>query len=232
MKMTSFQHIQKNFAQFISLILIGLSFSSSGFSLEVSEFMKPGFIEMKSELWETFKNELSQSNECPRGGEVVYPDLAQKKSPALMAANTVQGVIAQTDAQMKSLLTENNRCGVCTQQNIISQFAVIHPDFTIDNSFCENRPTKTIQKILNTTQEVKTYTQAVLQGSNEEGAAMAKDCPNPCAYYVTTAQTPTADLKTHLTMTVQCGMPRRDPIFTAQYSYKAGLLQNWSCLKK
>lgn len=213
---------------FLTSLMIGVSASAQ---LDTVNFLQQGFKEMQTQRNEAYQTQLNSHGDCPEGGTQVFDKLVEKKSGVLSAASAVQGVIKQTEPKVVELQSENNRCGSCNQENLISQFAVVHPEKVIQDPFCDNRPTRTFQKIFASTQAIQSYTQSILQGKGEEGQSLLAGCPDPCAYYISTAQTPAEKGQTHVTLTVQCGQPRKDNIFTAQYSFKAGVLQSWSCVK-
>lgn len=194
--------------------------------------MKAGLSEVQTSLKQSFQTQLNSSADCPDSGSATLEKLFEKKGGIMSAVGTVQGVIKLTEPKSAELRADQSKCGTCTQSNIVSPFAAVNPEKVIEDLDCSNMPKETFTGVFNNTQEIQSYTQDVLQGNNDDGERLLDGCPDPCAYYITTAQTPVAGGKQHLTLTVQCGNPRRDSIFSASYSYKAGVIHNWACVKK
>lgn len=197
----------------------------------VADFMQAGLSDVQSTLKDSFKTDLNSAGGCPDPGSETFANLYEKKGKILSAAATVQTVIKLTDPKTSELMTDNLKCGSCSQVNIVSQFAAVNPDETIDDPQCADRPKETFTETFDSAQDLQRYTQDILQAKSDDGKRLAQNCPDPCAYYITTAQTPLTAGKTHLTLAVQCGNPRKKGILASVYSYKAGVIHNWSCIK-
>jgi len=194
-------------------------------------FMKDGLSQLQSSLNEHFKSQLVTDKSCPSGGAEVVDNIAEQKGKLLSALGTMQSLLNQTTAAVNARKTDNSRCGACKQTNVVSSFAVVHPEKTVLSPECENRPSETFAQDFSTAKEIQDFTQDLLKGKGADGERLADNCPNPCAYYITTAQTPLPSGATHLTLTIQCGQPRKDSIFSAAYIFKAGMIQQWTCLR-
>ncbi len=213
-----------------TITLISLLISSfSAFAFDLPTFMNDGLTHTKAALQDRFKNQLVVDTSCPASGSQVVPNLTEKKSNLLGAMKTVQAVITDTEAAVNARKTDVSRCGSCKQTNVVSAFAAVNPEKFVLNPACDNRPSETFSKDFASQKDIQTYTQALLQGSSEDGQRLSDNCPNPCTYYITTSQTVLANGATHVALTIQCGQPRKDSVFTAAYVFKAGVIHQWSC---
>ncbi len=198
---------------------------------DTQTFMKQGLEEVQLSLRENFKSQLMTDKSCPAGGTEVVENMVEKKGKLLSAVGTMQSILSETASAVGPRKADASRCGSCKQTNVISTFAAVSPEKITSTSECENRPTETFAQDFSDSKDLQDYTQDLLKGKGDDGKRLEKNCPNPCAYYITTAQTALADDKTHLTLTIQCGQPRKDGILSASYNFKAGLIQQWTCTK-
>lgn len=200
-------------------------------AFDISAFMKDGLTQTVTSLGERFQTQLNSDATCPDGGSETVENVVEKKGTLMSAISTIQAVLDQTQATVTERKADHGRCGSCQQINVVSSFVSVHPEKNIANSKCDNRPSKTFSMDFNTSKAAQDYSQQILQGQNDEGSALAQQCPNPCAYYITTAQTSLANGATHLTLAIQCGSPRAESIFSATYAFQAGAIHQWSCAK-
>ncbi|MGZ5278473.1 MAG: hypothetical protein ACXWC9_00925 [Pseudobdellovibrionaceae bacterium] len=218
-------------ASFSMTILISIftALSVPALAQDTQTFMKDGFKELQASLSERFKSQLITDKSCPSGSAEVVENLAEQKGKLLSAIGTMQSILNQTTAAVNARKNDSSRCGSCKQTNVVSSFAIVSPEKTILSPECENRPSETFAKDFSNAKEIQDFTQDLLKGKGSDGERLADNCPNPCAYYITTAQTLLASGDTHLTLTIQCGQPRKDSIFSAAYIFKAGMIQQWTC---
>jgi hypothetical protein len=212
------------------LVFLSISISAVAQATpDIQTFLKHGLEEVQISLGENFKSQLMTDKSCPAGGTEVVENMVEKKGKLLSAVGTMQSILSETSASMGPRKADASRCGSCKQTNVVSTFAVVNPEKTTSTPECENRPTETFAQNFANSKDLQDYTQDLLKGKGDDGKRLEKNCPNPCAYYITTAQTVLPDGKTHLTLAIQCGQPRKDGIFSASYNFKAGLIHQWTC---
>ena len=210
-------------------VWVALFSTVPSFGFDTNEFMKNGLSATQNSLSDHFRAELAGDHHCPAAGLEITENVAQKNGKIMSAIGTVQAVITETEASVSRRQADQTRCGSCLQKNIVSSFVAVSPEKIKDDAQCDNRPMETLEHSFASKQEVQNYSSAVLQGRNPEGERLAENCPNPCVYYITTAQTPLANGNIHLTLTVQCGYPRKDNILSAVYNFRAGVIHQWTC---
>lgn len=215
------------FASTTALVVLLSTLPSFGFDTQV--FMKDGLKAVQTSLSSEFNQQLLPDHNCPIQDSETFENMAFKNGKIMSAIQTVQTVITELDPEVARRQADQSRCGACRQENIVSSFVAVSAEKIKDDSRCDNRPMETLVQEFSSKQEVQNYSAAVLQGRNEEGERLAENCPNPCVYYITTAQTPLPSGNIHLTLTVQCGHPRRDGILSAIYNFRAGVIHQWTC---
>jgi hypothetical protein len=214
---------------FFALPYLMFSMIENAGAFDITSFMKEGMTQTQISLSEHFQTQLNPGASCPAGGSETVDGLAERKGTLRTAMGTMQSVLNQAQETVKARQADQSRCGTCHQVNVVSAYVTVYPEKVVLNPNCNNRPSRTFSRDFPTTQDAKSYSQAILQGDGNEGASLVNVCPNPCAYYITTAQTALPRGGTHLTLTIQCGEPRRDSIFSASYDFKSGALHQWSC---
>jgi hypothetical protein len=210
-------------------ILVILLSTLQTFAFETQVFMQDGLKAVQTSLSDQFSQQLSGDQQCPAQDSETVENLALKNGKIMSAISTVQAVITEIDPEVSRRQQDQSRCGACRQENIVSSFVAVHAEKIKDDARCDNRPMETLVQEFTSKQEVQNYSAAVLQGRNEEGERMAANCPNPCVYFITTAQTPLPSGNIHLTLTIQCGHPRKDGILSAIYNFHAGVIHQWTC---
>jgi hypothetical protein len=198
-------------------------------ALDIAPFLKDGLTQTVTSLGDHFQTQLNSSATCPDGGSEIAENVVEKKGTLLSAMGLIQSALSQAQPTVTAQQADQSRCGSCQQNNVVSSYVTAYPEKTVADSKCNNRPSKTFSKDFNAAKAAQDYSQQILQGQNDDGSSLAGQCPNPCAYYITTAQTALANGATHLTLTVQCGEPRGESIFSATYAFKAGVIHQWSC---
>ncbi|MEZ0391098.1 MAG: hypothetical protein ACAH59_02710 [Pseudobdellovibrionaceae bacterium] len=223
-----------------ALLLICLTFFTFQTSFAVTteiafdkdSFMQEGLGLLKSSLENHLKDTgLAGNSECPESGLEIVEKIESKKGTLMNATASVDEIMLSVKPKVDEKQADTSRCGTCQQKNLVSYLASINPVKIRPVVECESMPAQTFVADLKDKEDIKRYTENTLQGTNSEGKQMAKACPSPCSYYVTTAQTPLNNGKTHLTLTVQCGQPRKDSVLTADYDFKGGLVHQWVCSK-
>lgn len=194
-------------------------------------FMHEGLLKVEDDLLVLGRENLPQDSSCPAGGNQVFENMFWIKDSLFSALNSIDNLMDSVHPTLQEKQSEANRCGSCRQNNLVSSIATISPERVATVPECEGRPVETFRLNLKDKSDVKNFIQDLLRGRNSEGQRLASGCPDPCAYYVNTAQTELPNGDTHLTLTVQCGQPRRDSIFSARYEYNAGVIHQWSCSK-
>lgn len=206
--------------------------SDSGPLYDKEPFMQIGLGMVKKDV-QTFLKDLglASSSSCPKAGIEVVEKISSKVGKVLKAPNYIDDVIDSVKPNVEDKRNDNSKCGSCQQVNVVSYLAAISPQRIATNSMCDNMPAETFVADLDDKHDISKFTEAILTGANNEGKKLANACPDPCSYYITTAQTTYNNGKTHLTLTVQCGQPRKDSIFSANYDYNGGLIHQWTCQK-
>lgn len=210
------------------------SMSSSSFANEgaTAEFLNIGLTMTANALKDLSKDLTPKdSKSCPAGGSEVVPNLRSEKGKIFSIADRVDDVRDGIKPALRERETENKRCGACKQNNMVSLVTTISPEKTVTDPTCANRPAETFTVNLESKSSVKGFLESVLRGENAEGKRLHQGCPDPCSFYVTTAETEAQGDRTYLTLTVQCGQPRKDSLLTAKYDYKSGLVHQWTCSK-
>lgn len=215
------------------LVFVSLSFATQTFAqnVDIQSFMQHGLSEVQISLKDSFQQQLIHDTSCPADGSLVIDNVFEKKGKLMTALGTMQAILNEMAPIVTSRQSDISRCGSCKQTNVISSLAMVSPEKVVSAPECENRPTETFARDFDNTKDIQEFTQDLLKGKGDDGKRLEKNCPNPCAYYITTAQTVLPAGRTHLTLTIQCGQPRKDSIFAAAYIFKSGLVHQWACSK-
>jgi hypothetical protein len=208
-----------------------LTWAQSNPDFNKQAFMHEGLLKVEDELLILSRDTLPQDPSCPAGGHLVFENMFWIKDTLFTAMNSIDQLTDNVKPAIDQKRAENNRCGSCRQNNLVSSIASISPERTVTVPECQNRPEETFHLNIKSKKEIAKFTEALLKGKNTEGKRLAAGCPDPCAYYVNTAQTnlPSGDI--HLALTVQCGQPRKDSVFSATYEYNSGVIHQWTCSK-
>ncbi len=224
----------KSYLSFALVSLLTFSAMAAGetVNFDKESFMKEGLHMVQTSL-ETHRKDLGLASDsaCPAEGMDLIEDIHETKGAlanALDSMDEMMKVISPTVAKKKS---DVGRCGACKQTNVVSSYASISPEKTMPIPECGNRAAETFAIDVASKEGAKDFTEKLLSGDNAEGKRLQAACPDPCAYYVTTAQTQQDNGTTHLTLTVQCGQPRKGSVLFATYEYKAGVVHQWTCSK-
>lgn len=197
---------------------------------QVSEaFRSEGLSRVQEELEVIGRDVLPQDSACPSGGQEVIPRMFTKQSGLLSAIDSIDDILDAVRPELQNRRQQQGRCGKCQQVNLVSSVAAVAPARTVSAPECEGRPTETFRLTFRDPGEIRRYTEDLLKGRSQEGRRLLAGCPNPCAYYVTTAHTKLADDSTHVALTVQCGQPRKGSVFSAVYNFDSGVVHQWSC---
>lgn len=222
-------------SKMLPLIIVCLFQANSSFAAEGSfdkhQFLREGLSRTQESL-EDIAKDLTPANDrtCPDAGTVVLENLSQEKGKVFSIADRIDDVRDAVKPQRDQLQSDRSRCGSCQQNNVVSLYTSISPEKHQYSAQCENRPTETLNVNVKDKSEVKGFIEAVLTGKNAEGKRLHKSCPDPCSFYITSAETEAHGRK-QVTLTVQCGQPRNGSIFSAKYDYKSGLVHQWTCSK-
>lgn len=189
-----------------------------------------GYQSLEKSVSESAKSDsLAQDSQCPVQGYNFVKNVGSNQGSFLSISNMVTKQIMINEKNIERLKFDKSKCGKCIQNNKISNVNFVSPMNPSRNNSCENRDSATIQIIKNTKAEIETFSSDTLSGSNQEGQKLNAQCPNPCAFYVTSAQTPLKNGKIQLTLNVQCGQPRSG--YFATYLVESSYIHEWSCSK-
>lgn len=207
------------------------SAQSSPGAFDKNAFLKEGLVSLTEKLSTQVQEALPVDASCPAGGTEFHENLAATRGKIFSAVDSIRNLIDSIHPRAQALQTENARCGACRQNNVVSVYASASPEqFTVVPE-CQGRKGETFSVDVRDKSQIKDFTEEILTGRNNEGQRIQRACPDPCAYYVSTAQTGLADGWTHVTLTVQCGPPRSQSVFSASYEFRGGLIHQWSCSK-
>lgn len=199
-------------------------------NFDKATFMRQG-LQAVTQTLDQKRNEfgLVTSASCPAAGSQVIENLAAENGKVFSAIDSIDDVMDAVKTHIPAKMADNTKCGSCVQWNLVSRYASASPrDYDVTTS-CESRPPKTFSMIAESKEDLKEKLEDILTGRSSEGRDLQRACPDPCSYYTTTAQTDLGGDRKHLALTVQCGPPRVDSIFSAVYEFKAGLIHQWSC---
>ena len=174
----------------------------------------------------------SQDTSCPTDGSLNYSSVTQGQGTLMNTENTVKSLIESVAPRAIQLKADASHCGGCVQKNIVSIYSTSIPANTRFAAQCSSMPTNTLEKDFNYKLEIASYINNTLRGNNQDGQFLSNQCPSPCSFYITSAQTPAANNHEHLTLTVQCNQPRAGnflAIASAPYNYNVGILHSWTC---
>lgn len=218
----------------ILLSMLDKGFAEAPSSNAMANFQKIGYDALKASTIDSIKHDsIGQDESCPAGGTIIMDRIATSQSSMM---NITANVTLQTIAahpSMKPLITQQNKCGDCRQNNRVSYINYVRPVAVTSNNICETYPSELIQVLTQNSAEAEAFTKTTLGGSNSIGKKINANCPSPCAFYIASAQTPTTNGKVQLTMNVQCGPPRSSYFsLTASYTIESGIIHQWTCDKK
>lgn len=220
-----------------SLMVLGLcqavvATSGAAETFNKQEFLKEGVSMTQNSLQSLMKDlSLADSRSCPSGGTEFVENIRQEKGKIFSFMDRVDDVRDSVKPALRERQADSQRCGSCKQTNVVSLVTSVSPEETRFTPECTNRPAETLSVNLESKSSIKDFIGNVLQGRNSEGKRLYKACPDPCAFYVTSAETDLPDGRALLTLTVQCGQPRKSSIFSAKYDFQSGLIHQWTCSK-
>jgi hypothetical protein len=200
-------------------------------SFDKRVFLKEGLSSLTEALNSRTQEALPTDPSCPAGGTEFVQDLAGRTGKVFAAVDAIRDLMSALKPNVQAASVERTRCGSCRQNNVVSPYASASPQEYRVVPECQGRKGETFSVDVTDKSEIKDFTEEILTGKNSEGQRIQRACPDPCAYYVTTAQTDMANGKTHVTLTVQCGPPRARSVFSAAYEFRGGLIHQWSCSK-
>ncbi len=170
-----------------------------------------------------------QDANCPEGGADLV-NLSKSLEGSLLSANQSLRQIEIAAAQAsQAVFQDTKKCGSCRQKNLISSVSISRPKSPGFDQSCQSRPTESFEGLFRNKSESAAFVKSVLDGNNKEGQILRQSCPDPCSYYVYTAETQVGPTQTRVQLVVRCGQPRGG-VFS-KYIYSGALVHQWSCTK-
>ncbi len=167
---------------------------------------------------------------CPPAGVELLKSVESGSGKAVSSSKIILNLVAQSAPARAKLESENFKCGVCKQKNLVSTYTTSAPQQLRTDQVCAAPFARNFQHELNN-QDIEAYANDVLRGKNPEGAAMTKDCASSCNFSTASAQTPLTQTTSRLNLTVYCGPPRQGSIVFATYDFTVGFIHEYTCQK-
>lgn len=216
------------FAACICLVFLSLKSLGAGVrnGCDRSCRHQQGLDQVQQLIMDHAKNGM-QDADCPSSGIETHI-LSQQIEGGIMSA---EGMIRQMQQVLRResvpVQQDRSKCGVCSQNNIVSPVTVSRPKVPTYDVSCENRPTETLRGDFSNENEAADFVKGALQGQGSDGERLYAACPDPCSFNVYNGQTSLSSGKIRLNLVVQCGMPKGG-IFS-KYVFNGALVHEWTC---